>query len=59
MGLGILGYHFSAGFNWVISLLNAAQILTGMGPVGIFGRCGGAGMRRNFRRMINTDPVAR
>ena len=34
LGLGILGYHFIAGFNWVDSLLNAAMILAGMGPVG-------------------------
>ena len=34
LGIGILGYHFIAGFNWVDSLLNAAMILTGMGPVG-------------------------
>jgi len=34
LGLGILGYHFIADFNWVDSLLNAAMILTGMGPVG-------------------------
>jgi hypothetical protein len=34
LGLGILGYHFIARFNWVDSLLNAAMILTGMGPVG-------------------------
>lgn len=34
LGLGVLGYHFIAGFNWVDSLLNAAMILTGMGPVG-------------------------
>ena len=34
LGLGILGYHSIAGFNWVDSLLNAAMILTGMGPVG-------------------------
>jgi hypothetical protein len=32
--LGVLGYHFIAGFNWIDSLLNAAMILTGMGPVG-------------------------
>ena len=32
--LGILGYHFIAGFKWVDSLLNAAMILAGMGPVG-------------------------
>ncbi len=31
--LGIFGYHFIAGFNWVDSLLNAAMILAGMGPV--------------------------
>ena len=31
--LGILGYHFIAGFNWVDSLLNAAMILSSMGPV--------------------------
>jgi hypothetical protein len=33
LGLGILGYHFIAGLNWVDSLLNASMILTGMGPV--------------------------
>jgi hypothetical protein len=32
--LGILGYHFIAGFNWVDSVLNASMILAGMGPVG-------------------------
>ena len=31
--LGILGYHFIAGLKWVDALLNAAMILTGMGPV--------------------------
>ena len=30
LGLGILGYHFIAGFGWVYSILNAAMILTGM-----------------------------
>ena len=34
LGPGILGYHFIAKFNWMDSLLNAAMILTGMGPVG-------------------------
>ena len=33
LGLGILGYHFIAGLSWVDSLMNAAMILTGMGPV--------------------------
>lgn len=32
--IGILGYHFIAGFGWVDSLLNASMILGGMGPVG-------------------------
>ena len=34
LGIGVLGYHFIAAFNWVDSILNAAMILTGMGPVG-------------------------
>jgi hypothetical protein len=34
LGLGILGYHNIAGFNWVDSILNASMILAGMGPVG-------------------------
>ena len=34
LGIGTLGYHGFAGFGWVDSLLNAAMILTGMGPVG-------------------------
>ena len=33
LGLGILGYHFIAEFNWMDSLLNAAMILSSMGPV--------------------------
>jgi len=32
--IGILGYHYIAGFDWIDSLLNASMILTGMGPVG-------------------------
>ena len=30
--LGILGYHYFAGLDWVDSLLNASMILSGMGP---------------------------
>lgn len=33
LSLGIVGYHFIAGFNWVDSLLEASMILGGMGPV--------------------------
>ena len=33
LGVGVLGYHFIAGLNWVDALLNAAMILSGMGPV--------------------------
>ena len=32
--VGVFGYHLIAGFGWVDSLLNAAMILSGMGPVG-------------------------
>lgn len=31
--IGILGYHVLEGFSWIDSLLNAAMILGGMGPV--------------------------
>jgi len=31
--IGTLGYHFVAGLAWVDAELNAAMILTGMGPV--------------------------
>ncbi len=33
LGIGVLGYHFFEGFNFVDSLLNASMILGGMGPV--------------------------
>lgn len=32
--IGVLGYHVLAGFAWIDSLLNAAMLLGGMGPVG-------------------------
>lgn len=31
--IGIAGYHFIAGFNWIDSLLEASMILGGMGPI--------------------------
>lgn len=33
LGAGVLGYHALAGLGWVDSLLEAAMILGGMGPV--------------------------
>jgi len=33
LSVGIVGYHFIAGFNFVDSLLEASMILGGMGPV--------------------------
>jgi hypothetical protein len=33
LGAGVLGYHELAGLRWIDALLNAAMILTGMGPV--------------------------
>lgn len=33
LSIGIAGYHFIAGFNWIDSLLEASMILGGMGPV--------------------------
>ena len=33
VGLGVLGYHFIVGLDWLDALLNASMILSGMGPV--------------------------
>jgi len=33
LGSGTLGYHYFAGFDWLDAALNAAMILTSMGPV--------------------------
>ena len=33
--VGIFGYHWIAGFDWVDSLLEASMILGGMGPVNL------------------------
>jgi hypothetical protein len=33
LALGVFGYHFIAGLDWIESILNASMILTGMGPV--------------------------
>jgi hypothetical protein len=33
LGLGAVGYHALGGLPWVDAVLNAAMILTGMGPV--------------------------
>jgi hypothetical protein len=33
LGVGILGYRLTARLSWIDSLLNAAMILGGMGPV--------------------------
>lgn len=34
LAVGMLGYHYIAGQAWPDSFLNAAMILSGMGPVG-------------------------
>jgi hypothetical protein len=33
LSIGVAGYHFTEGFPWLDSLLNASMILGGMGPV--------------------------
>ncbi len=33
LGIGILGYHYTANIAWLDSFHNAAMILSGMGPV--------------------------
>ncbi len=41
LGVGVLGYHGVAGLGWLDALLNAAMILTGMGPVSEMATAGG------------------
>ncbi len=33
LGIGIIGYHFTADIPWIDALHNASMILSGMGPV--------------------------
>lgn len=33
LGIGIIGYHFTANIPWLDALHNASMILSGMGPV--------------------------
>jgi hypothetical protein len=33
LAIGVIGYHVTAHLPWIDALLNAAMILTGMGPV--------------------------
>ncbi len=33
VGIGVFGYHYFAGLEWIDSFYNACMILTGMGPV--------------------------
>ncbi len=39
--IGVLGYHLTEGLSWLDSLLNAAMILGGMGPVDAIQTTGG------------------
>jgi hypothetical protein len=41
LGIGILGYHLTAGLSWVDAVENAAMILGGMGPVDPISTTGG------------------
>jgi hypothetical protein len=33
LSVGIVGYHWTAGLNWVDALVEASMILSGMGPI--------------------------
>ena len=41
LGAGIIGYRYAEGLSWIDSLLNAAMILGGMGPVSEMHRVSG------------------
>ena len=35
LGIGVVGYHYIVHLSWIDSLLNAAMLLGGMGPVAV------------------------
>ena len=37
LGIGVVGYHECVGLGWIDSIVNAAMILGGMGPVADLG----------------------
>ncbi len=39
--IGIIGYHYTTGMDWLDALLNASMILSGMGPVDTITEPGG------------------
>ena len=41
LGIGVLGYHFTAGLPGIDALVNASMILGGMGPVDLLHTTGG------------------
>jgi hypothetical protein len=41
LGIGMTGYHFFESMNWTDAFVNAAMILSGMGPVGELKNDGG------------------
>ena len=41
LGIGVVGYHFTAGLSWLDALLDASMILGGMGPVSELHTVGG------------------
>ncbi len=41
LGIGIIGYHYTAHIGWLDSLHNASMILSGMGPVVTINTAGG------------------
>ena len=48
LGIGILGYHFIVGLDWIDSLLNASMLLGGMGPIDIDLKTTGAKLFASF-----------
>lgn len=39
--IGVAGYHYTTGMDWLDALLNASMILSGMGPVDTITQTGG------------------
>lgn len=53
LGIGVAGYHFIVGLDWVDSLLNASMLLGGMGPIDVDLKTTGAKVFASFYALFS------
>ncbi len=53
LGIGVIGYHWIVGLDWIDSLLNASMLLGGMGPIDTDLKTTGAKIFASFYAMFS------